>query len=82
MKFASRKVLMYYIVKNPKRLGEVFMNDIIKFFKELFMLKSEDSIKVGLAQFKSVTPIEKAANKKVVEPKKEVKLSDLMRRSY
>ncbi len=73
---------MYYIVETPKRLGEVFMNDIIKFFKELFMLKKEDSIKVGLAQFKSVTPIEKAKSKKVAEAKKEVKLSDLMRRSY
>ncbi len=58
------------------------MNEIVKFFKEIFMLKSEDSIKVGLTQFKSVTPIDKAAQKKVAEPKKEVKLSDLMRRSY
>lgn len=82
MKFASRKVLMYYIVKNPKAVRRSFMNDIIKFFKELFMLKKEDNIKVGLAQFKSVTPIEKAKSKKVAEANKEVKLSDLMRRSY
>ncbi len=58
------------------------MNEIVKFFKEIFMLKSEDSIKVGLTQFKTATPIEKSMNKKTVEPKKEVKLSDLMRRSY
>lgn len=46
------------------------------------MQKSEDSIKIGLTQFKTATPIEKSMNKKTVEPKKEVKLSDLMRRSY
>ena len=58
------------------------MNEIVKFLKEIFMLKTEDSIKVGLTQFKSTTPIEKSLKKKPAEPKKEVKLSDLMRRSY
>ncbi len=58
------------------------MNDIIKFLKEIFMLKSEDSIKVGLTQFKTVTPIEKAVKKQAAPQKSEVKLSDLMRRSY
>lgn len=58
------------------------MNDIIKFLKEIFMLKSEDSIKVGLTQFKTVTPIEKAVKKQTAPQKSEVKLSDLMRRSY
>ncbi len=58
------------------------MNEIIKFFKEIFMLKSEDSIKVGLTQFKTATPIEKASKKKAEPAKKEVKLSELMRRSY
>lgn len=58
------------------------MNDVIKFLKEIFMLKPEDSIKVGLTQFKTVTPIEKAVKKQVQPAKAEVKLSDLMRRSY
>lgn len=58
------------------------MKEIITFFKEIFMLKPEENIKVGLSQFKTVTPIEKAASKNVVPPKAEVKLSDLMRRSY
>ena len=58
------------------------MNEIVKFFKEIFILKSDDIKKVGLTQFKTATPIEKSMNKKTVEPKKEVKLSDLMRRSY
>lgn len=58
------------------------MQEIITFFKEIFMLKSEDNIKVGLTQFKPLpTPVEKAA-KPIVPPKTEVKLSDLMRRSY
>lgn len=58
------------------------MNEIITFFKEIFMLKPEDGIKVGLTQFKPVTPVEKAVKKQTVQPKNEVKLSDLMRRSY
>ncbi len=58
------------------------MNDVIKFLKEIFMLKPEDNIKVGLTQFKTKTPVEKAAKKHVAPQKTEVKLSDLMRRSY
>ena len=58
------------------------MNEVINFLKEIFMLKSEDNIKVGLTQFKAQTPIEKAAKKQIVKQKTEVKLSDLMRRSY
>lgn len=58
------------------------MNEIITFLKEIFMLKPEEGIKVGLTQFKADTPVEKAVKKQVVQPKNEVKLSDLMRRSY
>jgi len=59
------------------------MKEIITFFKEILMLKPEDNIKVGLSQFKTVTPVEKAAVLKKPAPvKAEVKLSDLMRRSY
>lgn len=47
------------------------------------MLKSEDDKKIGLAQFKTTaTPVEKAAKKPAVKAVAEVKLSDLMRRSY
>ncbi len=58
------------------------MNEVINFLKEIFMLKSEDNIKVGLTQFKAQTPVEKAVKKQIVKQKTEVKLSDLMRRSY
>lgn len=58
------------------------MNEVINFLKEIFMLKSEDNIKVGLTQFKAQTPVEKAVKKQILKQKTEVKLSDLMRRSY
>ncbi len=58
------------------------MNEVINFLKEIFMLKSEDNIKVGLTQFKSTTPVEKSVKKHSAPQKTEVKLSDLMRRSY
>ena len=58
------------------------MKEMIKFFKEIFMLKQEDNMKLGLSQFKTVTPVEKATKKTVTPVKSEVKLSDLMRRSY
>ena len=46
------------------------------------MLKSEDNVKVGLTQFKAKAPVEEAIKKPIVHNKQEVKLSDLMRRSY
>jgi len=58
------------------------MKEMIKFLKEIFMLKKEDSIKIGLTQFKTVDSVEVAAKKGIPAPKTEVKLSDLMRRSY
>lgn len=55
------------------------MKEIISFFQEIFMMKNEDKIKVGLSQFKKTeTIIEKKERKPV---KSEVKLSDLMRRA-
>lgn len=57
------------------------MKELIAFFKEIFMMSDENSkVKIGLSQFKE----EKAAIKPVKKIKKfekEVKLSDLMRRS-
>ena len=58
------------------------MNDFIMFFKDIFMLSNESSkIKVGLSQFKSEQQADKNLEKKVTKAPKEVKLSDLMRRS-
>ncbi len=54
------------------------MNEIKSFFKEIFMMKTEDNIKVGLSQFKTVMPVEKKAAPQKAAPS-EVKLSDLMR---
>lgn len=57
------------------------MNEIITFFKDIFMISDTDKkVRVGLSQFKS-TPQTKAPVKKVEKISKEVKLSDLMRRS-
>jgi len=58
------------------------MKEIIKFFSEIFMLKPKCDMKIGLSQFKVETPIEKASKKVSTPVKSEVKLSDLMRRSY
>ncbi len=57
------------------------MNELITFFKEIFMLSDENSkVKIGLSQFKDQKPSKKVV-KKVKKFEKEVKLSDLMRRS-
>lgn len=58
------------------------MKEMIKFLREIFMLKNEDNIKIGLTQFKTVDKVENAAKKAAIPPKTEIKLSDLMRRSY
>lgn len=57
------------------------MKEIIAFFKDIFMLSDESSkVKIGLSQFKD-EKIEKPKLKKVKKIEKEVKLSDLMRKS-
>lgn len=58
------------------------MKELIKLFKAIFMMKEDNNMKVGLSQFKTMTPIEKAAKKVSTPVKSEVKLSDLMRRTY
>lgn len=45
------------------------------------MFKGDDTKKIGLCQFKTTQPVEKKAAK-TIKPASEVKLSDLMRRSY
>lgn len=57
------------------------MNEFLSFFKEIFMITEEkSSVKIGLSQFKEEELAEKSV-KKVEKLSKEVKLSDLMRRS-
>ena len=58
------------------------MKEIIAFFKDIFMISDQNSkMKVGLSQFKDEEPEEKKPVKKVQKIQKDVKLSDLMRRS-
>lgn len=53
---------------------------MIKFFKDILMMK-DDEKKIGLSQFKTLEPVDKPKIAPV-KPASEVKLSDLMRRSY
>ncbi len=56
------------------------MGNIISVLQEIFMLKENDSTRVGLSGFKQTsTPVEKKPQSKAPAPK-ELKLSDLMRR--
>lgn len=56
------------------------MKEILSFFKEIFMMSDENSkIKVGLSQFKEEE--EQKTEVKVAKVQKDIKLSDLMRRS-
>lgn len=56
------------------------MKEIIAFLKDIFMLDNEQKIKIGLSQFKTQKPVKEPA-KKVTRLEKNVKLSDLMRKS-
>ncbi len=58
------------------------MKELIAFFKDIFMISDQNmNIKVGLSQFKKENVDEKKPVKKIKKEHKEVKLSDLMRRS-
>ncbi len=62
-------------------LGEIVMENIISFFQEIFMLKENNSTKIGLADFRAEkTPVERKVSK-VNHTPKELRLSDLMRKS-
>lgn len=56
------------------------MQEILAFFKDIFMIKESNNQKVGLCQFKTETPVEKP-RKLVLKASKDIKISDLMRRS-
>lgn len=56
------------------------MDKIFNFLKDIFMLKKDDGMRIGLTQFK--TPeLEPVRKKDVSIRTKDVKLSDLMRRA-
>lgn len=68
-------------MNSVKNIGKDKMKEIIAFFKELFMITDENSkVKVGLSQFSRETNTVKAPQK-IVKQNKEIKLSDLMRKS-
>ena len=77
MKFAQIIVLMYYIY----HVGDLPMREIIAFFKNIFFMNDNNDSKVGLSQFKTEqeTPVEK--KKLELKSSKDIKISDLMRRS-
>ncbi len=57
------------------------MNSIVAFLKDIFTLNGDDGIKVGLSQFKKPEP-KKVKEQNVVSRPSEIKLSDLMRKTY
>ena len=61
-------------------LGEIVMENIISFSQEIFMLKENNSAKIGLADFRAEeTPVERKKSR-VNHTPKELRLSDLMRK--
>ena len=61
--------------------GDLEMKEIINFLKDIFMMQDDNSNRIGLSQFKIEAPIEKKPVPKNIFATKEVKISDLMRRS-
>lgn len=57
------------------------MNTIVAFFKDIFSFGGNDDTKVGLSQFKNPAP-KSIADQNVVSRPGDIKLSDLMRKSY
>lgn len=57
------------------------MNKIFGFISELLMIKQDDSMRIGLAQFKADEVVQPLRKKDVSIRTKDVKLSDLMRRA-
>lgn len=55
------------------------MGNIISLFQEIFMLKEDNSTRVGLSEFRETqTPVEKVVKRSAAP--KELKLSELMRK--
>ena len=60
---------------------EIQMNTIVAFFKDIFSFSDGNNIKVGLSQFKD-NESSRMPEQNVISRPKEIKLSDLMRKSY
>ncbi len=56
------------------------MQEILAFFKDIFSLKDNNTQCIGLCQFKKDLPVEKP-RKLVLKSSKDIKISDLMRKS-
>ncbi len=64
-----------------KIFEEIQMNTIVAFFKDIFSFNENDNVKVGLSQFKK-TESKRISEQNVISRPGEMKLSDLMRKSY
>ena len=69
---------MYYVCK--QNLRRYIMNTFVALFKDIFSFGDNDGTKIGLSQFNKPEP--QTAEPKTTPHTGEVKLSDLMRRSY
>lgn len=56
------------------------MDDLVKFLKDIFMIKDSYPQNIGLSQFKTKTILEEPTPIKNIKTK-DIKLSDLMRRN-
>ena len=56
------------------------MNTIIAFFKDIFSYNDNDNVKVGLSQFKKDS--RRVSEQTIMSRPSELKLSELMRKSY
>lgn len=65
--------------KKVSEKGIIKVSEIVKFFKELFMLQKEDKSMVGLSGFRKPVPVRQPVHSRKIS--KELKLSDLMRRA-
>lgn len=57
------------------------MSELFNIFKEIISRKNEDRMRIGLSQFKTPVTLDETLKKEVSIRNKEVKLSDLMRRT-
>jgi len=57
------------------------MNEIISFFKNIFMPNRTEVSYVGLTWLNNELPVEKEQKTKTKKSRKDVRISDLMRRS-
>ena len=64
-----------------KSIEEIQMNTIVAFFKDIFTFNEKDNVKVGLSQFKKAET-KKISEQNILNRSGEIKLSDLMRKSY